>query len=142
MIPLDDFPQLNAWLNATTACLLLAGLAAIKARKVRLHRFCMVSALLVSVCFLGCYLYYHFHHGATPFPGRGWVRPLYFAILISHTLLAVINVPLVLITVCFALRQQFERHRRIARWTWLIWMYVSVSGVAIYWMLYRIAYKI
>lgn len=140
MIPLDAFPTLNATLNGTTAFLLLAGLLAIKVKNIRLHLFCMSMALIVSALFLGCYLYYHFYHGATSFPGGGWVRVLYFAILISHTLLAVINLPLILSALYFAIRRKWERHRKMARLAWPIWMYVSVTGVVVYWMLYRINY--
>jgi uncharacterized membrane protein YozB (DUF420 family) len=98
----------------------------------------MISALVTSSLFLVCYLYYHAHVGSVRFQGQGWSRPLYFTILISHTILAAAIVPLVIITLTRALRQRYDRHRAIARWTYPIWMYVSITGVVIYLMLYRI----
>ncbi|MFQ5694894.1 MAG: DUF420 domain-containing protein, partial [Terriglobia bacterium] len=115
MPPLSFFPALNAGLNAACALLLLAGYAFIRRRQVTAHKTCMVSALVLSLLFLASYLYYHYHHGATPFPGRGGIRALYFTILISHTVLAVANVPLVLTVVSRAWRGQFTRHARLAR---------------------------
>lgn len=98
----------------------------------------MVAAVATSTIFLGCYLYYHAHVRSVHFPGQGWVRPLYFSILISHTLLAAAVPVLVVLSLTFALRQRFDRHRRIARWTYPIWLYVSITGVVVYVMLYRI----
>ena len=98
----------------------------------------MLSAFATSTLFLLSYLTYHFQVGSVPFDGQGWVRPLYFSILISHIILAVAIVPLVLVTLVRALKRRFERHRRIARWTLPLWLYVSVTGVAVYWMLYRL----
>jgi len=98
----------------------------------------MVAAVATSSLFLITYLYYHAHVGSVRFPGQGWVRPVYFALLISHTLLAAAVVPLVLVTLTAALRGQIERHRRVARWTYPIWLYVSVTGVVVYLMLYQI----
>lgn len=98
----------------------------------------MLGALAVSTLFLASYVYYHAHVGSTPFPGRGWIRPLYFAILISHTVLAAAVVPLALLTALRGLRGQFPRHVRIARWTLPIWLYVSVTGVVVYVLLYRL----
>lgn len=138
MLPLSAFPTLNAALNATSAALLLVGYSFIRRRKVTAHKACMVAAFLVSMLFLTCYLYYHYHHGATTFPGTGWVRVLYFSILIPHTILAAAIVPLALVTLYRAWREQFERHRRIARWTLPLWLFVSVTGVVIYWMLYHL----
>ncbi len=137
MIPLEAHPPLNAALNATSAVLLAAGFAFIRAKRVAAHKACMLTAVAVSAVFLTSYLYYHYHAGSTPFQGQGFVRTLYFTILISHTILATVILPLVIITVTFALRGQIERHRRIARWTLPLWFYVSVTGVVIYWMLYQ-----
>jgi uncharacterized membrane protein YozB (DUF420 family) len=102
------------------------------------HRGFMIAALVSSSIFLGCYLYYHWHVGSVHFQGTGWSRPLYFSILISHTILAAAIVPMVIITLSRALRERFDRHREIARWTFPLWLYVSVTGVVIYFMLYRI----
>ena len=138
MIPLSSLPTLNATLNATSAVLLLTGYFFIRRRRVTAHKACMLSALLVSMLFLTSYIYYHYHHGATPFPGAGWVRILYFSILIPHTALAVVIVPLALTTVYRAWRGQFDRHKRIARWTLPLWLFVCVTGVVVYWMLYHL----
>ncbi len=137
MIPLDSFPALNASLNALSAVLLVVGYSFIRRQKIAAHKATMVSAFAVSVLFLACYLYYHFHHGSTAFQGQGAIRMLYFSILISHTILAVTIVPLVLVTLARAWRGQFDRHRRIARWTFPLWLYVSITGVVVYWFLYQ-----
>lgn len=141
MPDLSLFPALNATLNGASAILITTGRALIRSNrreKVRLHRACMIVAVATSSLFLISYLYYHAHVGSMRFPGHGWVRPVYFALLISHTLLAATVVPLVLLSLTAALRGRFERHRRIARWTYPIWLYVSVTGVVVYIMLYRI----
>lgn len=141
MPDLSLFPALNATLNGASAILITTGRALIRSNrreKVRLHRACMIAAVATSSLFLTSYLYYHAHVGSVRFPGQGWVRPVYFALLVSHTLLAATVVPLVLLSLTAALRGRFERHRRIARWTYPIWLYVSVTGVVVYIMLYRI----
>lgn len=130
-------PTLNAALNATSAVLLTAGFVFIRRRRIGAHKACMLSAFATSTLFLVSYLYYHWQVGATPFEGVGWTRPVYFAILISHTVLAAAVVPLVLVTLYRALRERFDRHRAIARWTLPIWLYVSVTGVVVYLMLYH-----
>jgi putative membrane protein len=135
---LSDLPTVDAALNATSAALLTLGFIFIRRGNVRAHKTCMLSAVGASILFLTCYLTYHFFHGTTHFPGRGAVRPVYFAILISHTLLAAAIVPLVVTTLYRALRGRFALHRRIARWTLPIWLYVSVTGVVVYWMLYHL----
>jgi putative membrane protein len=137
LISIADLPALNATLNAVSAVLLTCGFASIRARKIKLHRFFMVAACLASTAFLISYLTYHFHVGSVRFQRIGWVRPVYFSILISHTVLAVVIVPMVLITLYRAWRDKFDRHKQIARWTLPLWLYVSVTGVVIYWMLYR-----
>lgn len=130
-------PTLNAILNATSALFLTAGYFFIKRRAARAHKICMLAAFSSSTLFLASYLYYHYHAGRTLFEGQGWTRPVYFFILGTHTVLAVVIVPLVFATLFSAWRERFDRHTRIARWTWPLWMYVSVTGVVIYWMLYR-----
>src|ERR1044072_2511096 len=131
-------PHVNACLNATSAVLLISGYSFIRSGNVAAHRAFQTSALVVSLLFLVSYLTYHYHHGATRFQGTGWVRPLYFTILISHTILAVVIVPLVAITFYRAIRNDFGRHRRIARVTLPIWLYVSITGVIVYLMLYQL----
>ena len=132
-----DLPALNAVLNSTTTVLLLVGYAFIRARRVAAHRACMIAALCTSALFLGSYLVYHAQVGSVPYRGTGWTRPLYFAILLSHTILAVVILPLVLVTARRAFKERFEAHARLARLTLPLWLYVSVTGVIVYWMLYQ-----
>jgi len=131
-------PHLNASLNATSALLLTAGYLFIRRKRVTAHKICMVSALAVASLFLISYLTYHYHVGSVRFTGEGWIRPVYFSILISHTVLAVSIIPLALITLRRALKGRFDKHVRIARWTLPLWLYVSVTGVVVYWMLYHL----
>ena len=138
MIPLSLLPAVNATLNAASAVALATGYFFIRQKKISAHRACMLTAFALSSLFLVSYLYYHFHHGATRFPGQGAVRTIYFSILISHTVLAAAIVPLVLVTLARAWKERFDRHLRIARWTLPLWLYVSVTGVVIYWMLYQV----
>jgi uncharacterized membrane protein YozB (DUF420 family) len=138
VIPLSALPALNATLNGASAVLLTSGYLAIRRRLVRVHRTCMATAFGTSILFLVSYVVYHLHAGATRFTGQGWVRPLYFVILGTHTLLAALIPPLALVTLTFALRGQFGRHARLARWTLPAWLYVSVTGVVIYVMLYQL----
>jgi uncharacterized membrane protein YozB (DUF420 family) len=137
VIALADLPAVNAALNGTTAVLLCCGYAMIRRRRIRLHRAFMLSALGVSTLFLASYLWYHAHAGIRHFAGRGWMRPVYFAILISHTVLAAAIVPLALTTVYLGLRSRHPTHRRIARWTLPLWLYVSLTGVVVYLLLFR-----
>jgi len=137
VISLYALPTLNAVLNAASACLLVLGLALIRARRIAAHRRTMVAACLTSLVFFISYLTYHVQVGTMHFPGQGRIRLLYLAILTTHTILAIVIVPLVLRTLWLALRQRFDAHRRIARWTWPLWMYVSVTGVVVYWFLYH-----
>jgi uncharacterized membrane protein YozB (DUF420 family) len=132
------FPVLDASLNGTSAVLLLIGRGFIKRGRMAAHRAVMVTALVSSSLFLASYLYYHWHVGSVHFQGRGWTRPVYFSILISHTILAAVIVPMIIITLTRALREHFDRHRVIARWTYPLWLYVSVTGVVIYVMLYKL----
>lgn len=137
-LALTDLPGLNALLNATSALLLVVGWSLIRRRRIVAHRRVMLAAVAVSIAFLVSYLVYHFQVGSVRFQGRGAVRALYFTILVSHTLLAAAVPPLVLVTLVRALRERFDRHRAIARWTLPIWLYVSITGVVVYWMLYRL----
>lgn len=132
------FPAINATLNATSAVLLVTAHRMIKRGRMNAHRALMLTAIATSTLFLISYLYYHWHVGSYHFRGHGWSRPVYFAILISHTVLAAAIVPLIIITLTRALRERFDRHRAIARWTYPLWLYVSITGVVIYFMLYRI----
>jgi uncharacterized membrane protein YozB (DUF420 family) len=132
------FPALNATLNGSSAVLLLIGRWFIGRGRISIHRAFMIAALVTSSVFLLSYLYYHAHVGSVHFQGQGWSRPVYFTILISHTILAAVVVPMVIITLSRALRERFDRHRAIARWTFPVWMYVSVTGVIIYVMLYHL----
>ena len=132
----SSLPALNASLNSLSALLLGCGYYFIRRRDVARHRFCMVAAFAVSCFFLASYLLYHYHAGSVPFTKQGWIRPLYFTILITHIILAAAIVPLALITLFHAWKERFDRHRRIARWTLPIWMYVSLTGIVIYGMLY------
>jgi uncharacterized membrane protein YozB (DUF420 family) len=131
-------PHVNACLNGTSAILLFMGYRFIRARNISAHRTCQILALAVSLLFLASYLTYHFYHGSTKFLGTGIVRPIYFAILLSHTILAIVIVPLVTLTFYRALRNDFARHRWIARITLPLWFYVSITGVIVYLMLYQI----
>ena len=132
-----DLPAVNATLNGLSAVLLTAGFICIKRGNKVAHRNCMVSALVTSAVFLACYLTCHFTVKAvTHFVEPPWFRPWYLALLLSHTLLATLILPLIVTTVIFAAKQNFERHKKFARWTWPIWMYVSVTGVLVYWLLY------
>jgi putative membrane protein len=131
-------PTLNALLNATSAIFLVVGYRFIRQRNTSAHRACMVAAFTVSILFLVSYLTYHYYVGTTRFSGQGWIRPVYFTTLISHTVLAAVVPLLASVTLFYALRQNFARHKGIARWTLPIWLYVSVTGVVIYWLLYHV----
>ncbi len=130
-------PHVNAILNTTSAILLIVGYRFIKRGQINAHRVCQTTAVATSTLFLISYLTYHYYHGDTRFLGQGIVRPIYFIILITHVILAIVIVPMVLITFYRALREDFVRHRRIARWTLPVWLYVSVTGVIVYLMLYH-----
>lgn len=131
-------PALNALLNGLCAFLLFAGYLFIRQRKILLHRVAMSAAFVTSVAFLISYLLYHYQAGSVRFQGQGWIRPVYSALLLTHTVLAALVVPMALVTLSHALRERFDRHRRIARWTLPVWLYVSVTGVVIYFLLYKI----
>jgi putative membrane protein len=137
LISFSDLPAVNAVLNGVSATLLISGFIAIRKGNRRTHRALMLSALGVSILFLVSYLYYHSQAGTTRFTAQGWVRSVYFIILGSHTILAVLIVPLVIATLYFAIRENFERHRRLARIALPTWLYVSVTGIVVYLMLYQ-----
>ena len=132
------FPAINATLNATSAILLITGRTLIARGRVAAHRAVMITAFVASTLFLISYLYYHAHVGSVHFRGAGWSRPVYFTILTSHTSLAIVIVPMILITLSRGLKQRYPQHRSIARWTFPLWLYVSVTGVVIYTMLYHL----
>ena len=132
-----DLPHVNAVLNSLAALLLVTGWLFIRNRRWKAHRNCMISAVVVSAAFLTCYLLYHFEVGSVRFQGVGAVRRVYLGILLTHTVLAAVLPIFVGITLYRAARRQFVQHRRIARWTLPIWLYVSVTGVVVYWMLYQ-----
>jgi putative membrane protein len=136
-VTLTVLPTVNAVLNASAALAMLAGFVAIRQRRVAIHRACMLTAVGLSVLFLCSYLVYHAQVGSRPYGGTGWTRTLYLSILLTHTVLAVVILPMVGTTLYRALRARFDRHARIARWTLPIWFYVSVTGVVVYWMLYH-----
>ena len=134
----SDLPAVNACLNFSSAVLLTAGYIQIRKQRPIAHRNCMIGAFITSTIFLACYLTYHFKVGRTVFKEPAWFINIYRTLLLTHTILAVTIVPMVIITLSRALRQRFDQHKRIARWTWPLWMYVSVTGVVIYLMLYQL----
>jgi len=134
-----DLPAINASLNALSAIFLTAGFIFIRRRNIVAHRHCMIAAFTTSVIFLACYLTYHaLVKTVTHFHDPAWFRPIYLVILLTHTVLAAVIVPMILMTLNRALRERFDRHKAIARWTWPLWMYVSVTGVVVYLLLYQI----
>jgi uncharacterized membrane protein YozB (DUF420 family) len=137
-VSVSSLPSLNAALNTTSAVLLLLGWLLIRSGRRDAHRRTMIAAFASSTLFLACYLVYHAQVGSVRFTGQGTVRSLYFALLLSHTVLAAAIVPLVLVTLSRGLGGRVEAHRRLARYTLPLWLWVSVSGVAVYWMLYRL----
>jgi len=131
------FPALNASLNGASAVFLLSGRVLISKGRIAAHRACMLAAVVASALFLCCYLFFHFKVGNILFLGQGWARPVYFAILITHVTLAIVIVPMAIITLSRGLKARYDKHRAIARWTWPLWMYVSLTGVLVYFMLYQ-----
>src|SRR5215510_3837455 len=138
MIAITDLATVNAGLNATAAVLIGTGFYFIKQKNVRAHKVCMVSAVVVSSLFLASYLIYHYNVGSVKFTKQGWIRNVYFPLLITHTTLAAVVLPMVLRTVFLAGKGRIGKHVRIARWTFPVWLYVSVTGVIVYLMLYRL----
>lgn len=131
----QELPALNAFLNSLSTILILSGYTAIRKRKYKVHMRFMLTAFITSSLFLISYLVYHHYAGDTPFPGQGFIRPVYFTILISHIILSAFVVPLVLTSYFFAFSGKFKTHRKVSKWTFPIWLYVSVTGVVIYFML-------
>lgn len=132
-----DAPKVNAGLNLLATVFLCLGYWNIRRGRARRHKVCMLCACVTSLAFLTSYVTYHWQVGSVPFTGQGWIRPVYFSILISHIVLAIVIVPLVAITLLRAWREAFDLHRRIARWTLPLWTYVSVTGIVVYLMLYH-----
>jgi len=131
-----ELPKLYTIFNACALLHIILGLVLIKARQRKAHIACMSIALLFSTAFLGCYLYYHYHAGHVKFAGTGLARPVYYTILLTHIPLAVLSLPMIIMTVLPALRQRFDKHKRMAKWTVPVWLYVSVTGIIIYLMCY------
>jgi uncharacterized membrane protein YozB (DUF420 family) len=136
-LTVHDLPAVNASLNAISGVLLVVGYLLIRARRMEQHRRCMIAAFVASSLFLICYVVYHAQVGSVRFTRQGFVRPLYFSILITHVTLAVVVVPLAIVTLSRGLQARYPRHRAIARWTLPIWLYVSVTGVLVYVLLYQ-----
>ena len=137
IVSVTDLPAVNASLNAISTVLLLTGYVFIRRGQRQQHKACMIAALVTSTLFLTSYVIYHAQVGSVPFKGTGWIRTVYFAVLIPHVILAAAIVPPVLITVSRALSAKYDKHRRIARWTLPVWLYVSITGVIVYLMLYQ-----
>jgi putative membrane protein len=137
-VTVSDLPALNASLNGLSAVFLTAGYRYIRRKNMAAHRACMLAAFTVSTLFLISYVTYHAQVGSVPFLHHGWIRPVYFGILITHVVLAAAILPLAIVTLSRALHQKFDRHRRLARWTLPLWLYVSVTGVVVYLMLYHL----
>ncbi len=134
---ISDLPAVNASLNALSSVWLIAGYMLIRQKKIAAHRFCMLGAMATSALFFISYLTYHYYAGSKSFTGQGTIRTVYFTILLTHTVLATAIVPMALVTLSRALKERFDKHKRLARWTLPIWLYVSVTGVIVYWMLYQ-----
>ena len=134
---ITDLPATNAFLNGLCTIFLLLGFIYIKRGDIKTHQKCMVTALTLSALFLTSYLIYHSQVGSVPYPHRDWTRPIYFAILIPHIILAAVNLPFIIALVWRAYKGEFDRHRRLARWVWPSWIFVSITGVIIYLMLYK-----
>ena len=137
-LSVSDLPAVNAGLNSLSTVFLLAGYRNIRCRNIPAHRACMLTAFVCSTLFLISYLTYHAQVGSVPFQRQGWIRPVYFTILITHVILAAVILPLALVTLYRAWKERFDQHRRIARWTLPLWLYVSITGVVIYLMLYHL----
>lgn len=137
MLPLESLPALNAMLNGAATICLSFGYYCIRKKNQAVHQRWMIAALVLSALFLTSYLIYHFNVGSMPYPFHDWTRPVYFTILIPHIILAAVMTPFIVVMVYHALRGQFAKHRKLARWVWPVWMFVSVTGVMVYLMLYR-----
>lgn len=138
---ISSLPSLNAALNTASASFLVLGVIFIRQKLMKAHTICMLTACMTSTLFLASYLYYHYHAGSRPFEGQGLIRVIYFTILLSHTILAMVIVPMAMVTLWRGLTGNFIKHAKIARITFPLWLYVSVTGVVIYWMLYRVQWS-
>jgi uncharacterized membrane protein YozB (DUF420 family) len=138
VVSVSDLPLVNASLNGLATVLLIVGYVCIRQRRIAAHRAAMIAAFVTSVLFLISYLIYHAHAGSRPFPGRGSIRAVYFGILITHIVLAATIPPLAAVTLWRAYRRRFDRHMKIARWTLPLWLYVSITGIVVYLMLYQL----
>ncbi|HIL54703.1 MAG TPA: DUF420 domain-containing protein [Verrucomicrobia bacterium] len=132
----QDLPVVNATLNAIATCFIVTGIILIKRGNKRAHAACMITALIISAAFLTCYLIHHYSYPTTKFTHEGWPKIIYFIILFTHIPLAILSLPLIILTVIPAIRRKFEKHKRLAKWTYPVWLYVSVTGVLVYRMLY------
>ena len=132
----QDLPVVNATLNAIATCFIVSGIILIKKGNKRAHALCMITALIISAAFLTCYLIYHYSYPTTKFTHEGWPKIIYFIILFTHIPLAMLSLPMIILTVIPAIRRKFEKHKRFAKWTYPVWLYVSVTGVLVYLMLY------
>ena len=132
----QDLPVVNATLNAIATCFIVSGIILIKKGNKRAHALCMITALIISAAFLTCYLIYHYSYPTTKFTHQGWPKIIYFIILFTHIPLAMLSLPMIILTVIPAIRRKFEKHKRFAKWTYPVWLYVSVTGVLVYLMLY------
>ena len=132
----QDLPDVNATLNAIATCFIVSGIILIKKGNKRAHALCMITALIISAAFLTCYLIYHYSYPTTKFTHQGWPKIIYFIILFTHIPLAMLSLPMIILTVIPAIRRKFEKHKRFAKWTYPVWLYVSVTGVLVYLMLY------
>ena len=132
----QDLPVVNATLNAIATCFIVSGSILIKRGNKRAHALCMITALIISAAFLTCYLIYHYSYPTTKFTHQGWPKIIYFIILFTHIPLAMLSLPMIILTVIPAIRRKFEKHKRFAKWTYPVWLYVSVTGVLVYLMLY------
>ena len=132
----QDLPVVNATLNAIATCFIVSGIILIKRGNKRAHALCMITALIISAAFLTCYLIYHYSYPTTKFTHEGWPKIIYFIILFTHIPLAMLSLPMIILTVIPAIRRKFEKHKRFAKWTYPVWLYVSVTGVLVYLMLY------
>ena len=135
---ISDLPTLNACLNSVCALLLLCGYISIRRGNREVHKRFMIAALITSILFLTSYVIYHANAGSVQYTKEDWTRPLYFAVLIPHIILATVQVPFIIVLVWHAWHESFDRHKRLARWIWPVWMFVSVSGVVVYLMLYKL----
>jgi uncharacterized membrane protein YozB (DUF420 family) len=137
-VSITDLPLVNTTLNAISAMLLVWGRMNIKRLNQNAHKKIMIAAIMCSALFLTFYLIYHYYVGSVPYPHHDWTRPIYFAILIPHVILAAVMVPFIIAALWFALGQKFDRHKRLVRFVWPVWMFVSLSGIMVYLMLYQL----